>query len=201
MIYKWLRYIWHGDDSYVYADDSNKRVIKFWERLTPEEVAVYFWLQSRFSEYMQVELDGKIDQLPWNIYLLGNLIRRVNLRVLELHPEHIADSYEELANLDIKNNNGILQCPKGYWYTSCSASAFISWKSLEDIPDTDSRKLLIEQIEWVVSDSDIFRKTPQWLIAPINIKYTAIKGWEIDLFMTDLWATVSDIVSANQAIL
>lgn len=71
-------------------------------RLTPEEVAVYFWLQSRFSEYMQVELDGKIDQLPWNIYLLGNLIRRVNLRVLELHPEHIAASYEELANLDIK---------------------------------------------------------------------------------------------------
>jgi len=187
-----LRYLGHGVDSSVYTNNTG-RIVKFWETLQRGQVKKYFWLQNAFSSYVNDELHGKIDRIPWGIYIWDNLIREIKLRVLKLDSLSIFDIYPGWILWD-KEDNLIKICPKRFPYSVCSFSTCIEWNTLEDISDSDSRRKILSLLTDVVDESEVLWEIPEWLIAPINVKILYLNGWEIDLVMTDMAASVQDIL-------
>lgn len=191
MEYYNLSYLGHGMDSSVYMNKG--RIVKFWEKLQRGEVEKYFRLQNTFSSYVSNELLWKIDRIPWGIYIWDNLIREIRLRVLKLDISSIFDTYPEMILWD-KEDNPIKICPKRFPYSVCSLSTCIEWNTFEDIPDSDSRRRMLSLLTDVVDESEVLWEIPEWLIAPINVKILYLNGWEIDLVMTDMAASVQDIL-------
>lgn len=184
----WLTYCWNGIDSSVYKTEDGATVIKFWKELGWTELRRYFLAQNRLSDYVRNEKNGKIDRVPWDIFLAGSLIREINLRVLRLDLNTIS----EISVWD--GHNTAKCCPQWYKYRSCSSAVFVGGKTIEDHdPNGHAWKRLVELLEAVVEESDILVGIPEGLIARINVK-ASIQGKTVDLVITDLAASVQDVL-------
>lgn len=189
-----IKFIWSGADSFVYVLWENKRVLKVYTSLSIPTVKRYHAAQKKAAELVQSEL-------AWEIWFRGNfwwrVIRRINLRILELTQEMVFPLSEDL-----------FQRIKLWWdllYTGVTASniPYVWWKTLASYGENPRTvKDLLDTIDTELLELGIPLGWANWYdwLHPINIKVFPENGDSISVVITDIGASVLWVISQNNAI-
>lgn len=183
------RKLWWWQDSSVWKMGDN--VVKFYRRLSLQDVRHYHKMQSDVADVLSDKLNGKVvpkKSISWG----EQSVSMLDVRVLKLSEMSIFENFNAIFWEDRFQSK---ICPDQYTYSCISVVPFVSWTPLSHSscdPVSEVTKMLTDTLIslWLSlgSNNDI---------SSVNVRVDWFNSGTLTLVITDVWSSITRLLDTS----